>query len=270
MAELSRKLQHFVIVVHIVAYGAVCAFAGQNTNSPFVSLLLPTLFFTQHSLLYLWAGLGGGSWRFRLMVAYALSVLAWSLPGVVDNGFASWDLAVASFYVAVLMPIIVIPLAVIRAWGFRLQRFTRSDLPELRGFQFSIRGMLLLTVVVACLLAFGANTGDIGEMHENTVTAPKWQSTAIMFVSLPILLLASSLLSVWAALSTGTVFGRTTVGALAIAAGGAFLPYCHHSDAASCAFWASLTLIAFLITSSTLLAFRAAGYRFLRGTAKKA
>lgn len=84
-----------------------------------------------------------------------------------------------------------------------------------------------------------------------------------------ILFLASALLSVWAVLSTGTVFGRMIVGALAIAAGGAFLPYCHHSHATTYAYWASLPLLAFLITSSTLLPFRAAGYRFLRGAAKK-
>ena len=270
MAGLSRKLQHFVIVVHIVAYGAVRAFAGQVTGSSFVSVFFPSLIFAQQSLLCLWAGLGAGSWRFRLMAAYILSVLIWSLPGVIDSGFAGGYLAVASFTAGLLMAIIVASLAVMRGWGFRLQRFSEQHLPERWEFQFSIRGMLLLTVVVACLLAFGASTGNIGEMHGNSVTGMKWQSTAIMFVGLPILLLASTLLSVWAVLSTGTVAARMVVGAVTIAAGGAFLPYCHHGDAVSYAFWASLTLLTFLITSSTLLAFRAAGYRFLRETEQKA
>lgn len=262
MAEPSRKLLHFLIVVHIAAYGAACAFADQMTGASFVSVFFLSLIFAQQSLLCLWAGLGAGSWRFRLIAAYALSVLIWSLPGVVDSGFAGWYLAVTGFNVAVLMAIILAPLAVMRAWGFHLHRFSNQDLPAPRRFQFSVRAMLLATVVVACLLAFGASTGDIGEMHGNSVTGMKWQSTAIMFAALPILLLASALISVWAALSTGTVAVRMIVGALAIAAGGAFLPYCHHADAVSYAFWASLTLLTFLITSSTLLAFRTVGYRF--------
>ena len=49
-----------------------------------------------------------------------------------------------------------------------------------------------------------------------------------------------------------------------VAAGGAFLPYCHKDDADAYAIWCGLTALLFLVLSVSLLPFRAAGYRFVR------
>jgi len=167
------------------------------------------------------------------------------------------------------MTIVVVPLAVARARGFWLQRFSKQDLPEARGFQTSIRSMLIATVVVACLLAFGASVCDANYMWEGgRTTSLAALSTAVMLVGLPTLFLSSAALSVWATLSAGAVRSRMVVGGAVLAAGGAFLPYVLNGDAVSYAYWAGLPLLTFLITSFTLLAFRWAGYRFVRGNPK--
>ncbi len=54
------------------------------------------------------------------------------------------------------------------------------------------------------------------------------------------------------------------VATVTLAAGGTFLPYCLNGDTGSFFFWASHPPLVFLITSITLLAFRSAGYRFVR------
>ena len=261
MPDPGRHTAIAVVAIHITAYAACAAFEEPRPGSHWTMLPFLGLFLAQHSLLYLWAGLGTDRRRIRLAVAFAISVLAWSLPGIVQGEHPGWLVAALACNVAVLMAIVLVPLAVVRSWGFRLRRFDRSQIPAAREFQITILGMLTVTLVVAGLLALAASIGEVGVMRSRDQTR---LSMPFMLLCLPILFSSSALLSVWAALSTGKVAIRMFVASAAVTAGGAFLPHCHDSDAATYAFWASLPLLIFLITSLTLLPFRWIGYRFLQ------
>ncbi len=254
-----RTLPGVAVVGHAIACVTVNLVGAQN------GFWVIALVFAQHSLLYLWAGLGRGRWVPRLAIAYGVSVLAWSVPAIVRSAAdAVQILAAQCVGVAVLMVVVVVPLAVARSRGFRLELLARESLPYGRAFQTSVRTMLLVTAVVAGLLAFGASVDDGSYMRAGLHTSATTMAKVLMIIGLPTLFLSSALLSVWTTLSAGTVPSRMVVGGAALAAGGAFLPYCLHGDAISYGFWAGLPVLTFLITSVTLLFFRVAGYRFMR------
>ncbi|GEM_PF-1907185 len=258
-----RTLQGVVIAAHVIAYATVNLVGAQN------GFWVLGLVLAQHSLLYLWAGLGRGRWVPRLAVAYGVSVLAWSVPAIVRIAAGAVQILAAQCVgVTVLMVVVVVPLAVARSRGFRLELLARESLPEGRAFQTSVRAMLIVTAVVASLLAFGASVDDASYVRAGRHVSVSGTAIVLMLLGTPTLFLSSALLSVWATLSTGTVPSRMVVGGAALAAGGAFLPYCLHGDATSYVFWAGLPVLTFLITSVTLLAFRFAGYRFTQATCR--
>ncbi len=263
MPAILRKQLGFVMLAHLASYAVVNMISVSPDEVWMIALLL-----AEHSLLYIWAGSGTGRWLPRLAVAYGVSVLMWSLPAVLRGIPLGWVLAFHCTSVAMLMATVIAPLAVARANGFRLQRFCREGLPEAKAFQISIRAMLVLTVVVACLLAFATSLDDSSHMRGRT-TSLAGQSHAVMMVTLPILFLGSAMLSVWASLSAGAVCSRILVGSATLVAGGAFLPFALNGDAASYGLWVGLPLLTFLITSATLLVFRSIGYRFVRETPRE-
>ncbi len=172
------------------------------------------------------------------------------------------SLGASYMFSVLLLPIYVAPLAIVRSGGRRLQQFCQDDIPSSKPFQMSLRAILLTTLVVACLLAFGASIDTVAVMRANETIGTSPISNVLMLVGLPTLFIASALLSIWAALSPGEPISRLAVGLTAVAAGGAFLPYCHKGDARAYAFWCGLTVSLFLVISISLLAFRGAGYRF--------
>lgn len=267
-----RKWLFLVVAIHVAAYAAANALVDQTTNQSVLAEYGIALIVAQHSLLYIWAGLGTGGWRLRLAIVYGVSVFAWTLIAILDGSPFAAILPVMAFNSAIAMAIFVTPFANARARGLRLQQFSKENLPPAKAFQISIRGMLIMMVVVACLLAIGRSVKSSGTMHGDSVTyvtgatdSSQLKSEAVMIVGFPTLFLSSAMLSVWATLSAGTVASRMVVSGIALAAGGTFLPCCHNSDAYSYLYWASLPLLTFLITSFTLLPFRVAGYRFVRG-----
>lgn len=272
MPVVLRRWLFLVIAIHIGACAAANALVDQTTNQSVLAEYGIALILAQHSLLYIWAGLGIGGWRRRLAIVYGVSVLAWTLIAILDGSPFAAILPVMAFNSAIMMVIFVTPFAVARARGFRLHWFSKQNLPPAKAFQMSIRGMLIVMVVVACLLAIGRSVKSSSTMRGTSVTygmdttdTSRLKSQAVMIVGLPTLFLSSAMLSVWATLSVGTVASRMVVSGLALAAGGTFLPFCHISDAYSYLYWASLPLLTFLITSFTLLPFRLAGHRFVRG-----
>ncbi len=271
MPIVLRNWLFLVVAIHIAAYVAANVLVDQTTNRSVLAVSGLALILAQHSLLYIWAGLGTGGWRRRLAIVYGVSALAWALPAILRGSPFAAILPVMALNSAIFMAIFVTPFAVARARGFRLHWFSKHNLPPTKAFQISIRGMLIVMVVVACLLAIGRSVKSSGTMRGANVTydmdaidSSRLRSHAVMIVGLPTLFLSSAMLSVWATLSAGAVASRMVVSGIALASGGTFLPCCHNSDAYSYLYWASLPLLSFLITSFTLLPVRLAGYRFMR------
>lgn len=270
MPEFRRRLGLTIVTLHFGAYAAVNAFAFGQLNDPLLELVCSSVFPAQLVLLCLWAGLGTGRWAPRLIAAYVGLVLLTSLPEIVRGQF----LATNAMSSAIVMAVFLTPLAIVRKRGFTLRRFDPHEVPKRGGLQTTIRGMLIVTVVVACLLGLGAIVGDGVTMHLNGVSygvsGPRSGVKIVMLASLTTLFVGTGMLSIWSTLSAGTVCSRMVVSAAALAAGAAFMPYAFNGDAASYAYWSGLVLLMFLITAFTLLPFRWVGYRFVRETPPEA
>jgi len=78
MPSVHRNLLYVVVAAHLAAH-VVVGVSRSGTQGEFHML---ALLLAEHSLLYLWAGLGTGRWLPRLAIAFGISVLAWSVPGV--------------------------------------------------------------------------------------------------------------------------------------------------------------------------------------------
>lgn len=259
MSAIVRRRLAYVVLGHLALHAAVC-FASRPL------LCLFPLVQAEQSLLYIWSVLRTGNWRHRLPPIYFAAASAWAFAAILHGMPVEASLGVSFILSIVLLPIHVAPLAIVRSGGYRLQQFCQDDIPSSKPFQVSLRTILLSTLVVACLLAFGASidSGVVMRAYETIGTSAI--STALMFVGLPTLFTASALLSVWAALSPGEPISRLAVGLTVVAAGGAFLPYCHKGDARAYAYWCGLTVSLFLIISISLLAFRGPGIDLFGGT----
>ena len=260
MSAIVRRKLAYIVLGHLVAYfvaGVVCSSYQRG-------FLVAALLLSEQALLFIWAGVGTGRPLRRLAIVYGLCVFAWSLPAFLQERTVGWYLLGFCTVVAALLFCHLVPLAIARARGFHLWCFGEHDCPTGRAFQISLRTMLLVTVIVACLLAFGASIGDEVVMRGSRTFGTSAISWTLMLVGVPTLLTWLALLSVWAVLSAGEPISRIVVGTATVAAGGAFLPYCLSGDAQAYAFCSGLVVSLFLIVSVSLFPFRTAGYRFLR------
>jgi hypothetical protein len=261
MLKDQRYLPYAVVAAHLAAYAVVRVVSVPNQdNLPLIALPL-----AQHALLYSWAGLGTGRWMPRLGITYGVSVFLWSLPSILKGIPLAWTVPTQAVGTAVLMAIVVVPLAVARTRGFRLQRLAGPKDPAPGGLQITIRSMLIVTAIVACLLALGSNLdASLAMRGSHFIGAPTGFAEALAFAWVPLLFTGSAMLSVWASLSAGTTWSRMVVAIAILTAAGAFGPYAFDGDRSSYGFWITLPLLTFFVTSLTLLVFRLAGYRFMR------
>ncbi len=261
MLKDQRYLPYAVVAAHLAVYAVVRVVSVPNQDSPHL-IALPL---AQHALLYLWGGLGTGRWLLRLAIAYGTSALLWILPLTMKGLPLAWTVPTQAVGTAVLMAIVVVPLAVARTRGFRLQRLAEQTTPEAGGFQMTIRSMLIVTAVAACFLALGSNLDASMAMRGSHIIGnPTGFSEALAFAWVPLLFTGSAMLSVWVSLSAGTTWSRMVVAIAILTAAGAFGPYAFDGDRSSYGFWITLPLLTFFVTSLTLLAFRLAGYRLMR------
>ena len=256
---IAQRQLAYVVLGHLAAYPVAVA-----VDAHWRDFLVPVLLLSEQALLIIWAGVGTGRWVPRLVIVYCLCVFCLSLPAVLRAVPATRFLPVHCAAVGALLLSNVVPLAVARSRGFRLRRISQDSLVDAKPFQFTVRAMLLITAGVACLLALRSNIhSEIALRQGNRPIGTLGISMAFLLFGIPALLTWAALLSVWASLSAGKLTSRALVGTVAAAAGGAFLPYCLKGGAHSYAHWSGLTVSLFLVISVSLLAFRAAGYRFV-------
>lgn len=235
-----------LVVVQIVLgwIGAYVAYsAGQNPTlivAAFVGLML-----SQVSLLGMWGSLGTSSWWRRVIcvavgIGYLVPVLGF---GISDDGIDT------IIVVVVVTSFVAIPLLIARFFRVAI-RLDDSPVVAASHIQFSIRHLMILTFVIACLISIGKRV------------QPKLFQSEVGDVT--ILALAFGLvgiLPVWFVLATK----RPVTFAIGVVVVGAYAGYCLgwlQRDRDS--FWMTTTATEALSVVVSLLIVRSWGYRLVR------
>jgi hypothetical protein len=205
--------------------------------------------FAQISLLGIWVIFSASRLRYRLL---GLVVATACLEGAFDIGL-EWEFVLMP---TAAMGLTLVSLIVVRWFGVRLSRSADgvdSSLPEHRRFRFSIRGLMVLTAVVAVLSAVARNMrGSPGPV--SFVLSVLW---AICF-------LAVSLLVMWGALGPGGSL-RRCLPVLAIApALGAFFAYAVAAHHEGWFYIITIMLLHSIVLLGSLLIVRSWGYHLVR------
>ncbi len=204
------------------------------------------LVFSQISLLGIWGSLGAGPWWGRMIgVAVGLGYLFLLL------GVGISDLSRETFIVVVLTtPFVAIPLLLIRFLGVGI-RLDSLPVVSARRLQFSIRDLIVLTFVVACLISIG-----------------KWAEPHLSHGGILIELLSFGVtfgvvgvLPVWFVLATKQPM-LYSVGLIAV---GACAGYClARATQNQTGIWMTATTTEALSVVVSLLVVRSCGYRLVR------
>jgi hypothetical protein len=242
----------WLICIHItlgLLLGAITAATGSGPgllSASFVGLVL-----SQTSLLGIWGGSGTNRWWIRLVgVLVGVGYLGPQFGTCIDELDTEIVLLVAFATFAVASVLLVVG-----CFGPRIRLVSDEGTPTTR-VQFSIRHLMILTFVLACLLALA-----------------KWLQPALDLRIVPILLLIGlalalvGLVAVWAILGTKHPLAGTVV-LLPVAAGtglgvATFLP------GPEFAIWMTATLTEALSLVVSLFVIRSCGYRLRRRSAPR-
>jgi len=235
-----------LLFVHVVA-GVVSAYLSADKEAVSSAIFLGIIF-CQTCLLGMWTGLGRSHWMIRLSgLAVGSTYLA------VELGFGIDSMNIELLALAILPCVLV---AVV-TWLVRLFRGTlrrvEADPTNLKeGLQFSIRHLMLLTFVVACLTTVGKlltpNWNDIGLMALVVVVALCYASVALT--------------SIWAILGTGRPFVRSMFVVVIAIFAGLFVEYVF-AQGNELPFWLSTICLQAVLLVSSLAVIRRVGYRFV-------
>ena len=234
-----------LVGAHAIA-GIVLAFCSADVPSVSSALFI-SLMFCQTSLLGMWCGLGRSHWSLRLI---GLIVGTGYLTIVFGAGID--DLSEETVFVVVVAVLLVAAVTWIVRWLKGAMQQIHGSAPDAReGLQFTIRHLLVLTFVVACLLTIGKVLAPrLLHIHEISLLSV----IALCFVCV-------ALVAIWAMLGLGRVLLRSIVFFMIAAAMGWILA--RVVDRSDHIFWISTTIFQATYLTASLLVIRSCGYRFL-------
>ena len=245
---------------------------GAAYRTYFISLVSNS----QMCLIAIWAGFGTAKLRWRCLglalgIVYATSVTLFALAQQIG-----WQLVVGlipqvGFQELILYAAMFGSLLFLRKVGFQVQR-PYEDLAESQNdFQFSVRQLMVVTVVVAVIVVigkyvrafFGQELGQI--MMNPLLSTAYWLGMLAMTLTFDV---ATSLISVWAALGRHRPHSRVAVAAAVCACLGAISPFFFGHDWTFLILGPLFSVVRSGIIIGTLLVFRADGYRVVRRVRK--
>lgn len=242
-----------------VLLGGYCAAVGGRLPgfalplAPLVTLLALAL--GQACLLGFWAALSRGPRWLRLG---GLAAGAVYLEALVSYGLREDDLRlVATISVATISVVSAAALLAARRGRAELRRVVPAErVPPREGLRFSIRGLMLTTLIVATLLG-----GARGVRQAFGHFTPSLFASAVLAVSLVVLALAAG----WAALGVARPAGRAcAVLACAVAYGGLFAyGVSEDRDWEPIAYFVIVVAGQSAAVLASLLVARSAGYRLV-------
>ena len=248
----------WLVVGHIV-FGLIGAWAaysigtgsGSTRRAAFVGLV-----FSQTSLLGFWGCLGSDpAWRRVIGVAVGVGYLGLQL------GVSFPELDIISLWVVAATTISALPLLLVRL--FRVAIRLGSSAGSVERFQFSIRHLLTLTFVVACLISsrncVEPYAIEIIETPDGVVSDSFDEALYWLFPAAVVGVLG--ILPVWFVLATKQLV-LSCVGLLAAGVCAGYWLGRFHEDPPS--LWMPVTITEVVAVVVSLLVVRSCGYRLVR------
>jgi len=239
-----------LLAVHLLVGAAVGAFVrlgGYDEGRTPPTVIFAGLIFAQGSLLGIWASLGMNPWWGRLA-----GLLIGCVCLGVGAGIGLDELDESIFYPFALPGIMVATvLTIFRCFKYCID-FPTNEHDANANLQFGIRHLLIMTVVVAVILAIGRSLKlSLPDNHLFVLTVVIASAQALVGVLSPWAMLRERLLVVRGAilLAVAAVAGWGTARIL---------------TQPSAAFWISIALTEATVLIASLLVVRRCGYRLMR------
>jgi len=240
-----RWLALWLVGVHL-AVGLVLGGITRWWDPEYLVFALAGIAFAQASLLGIWGAFGSGSWVIRLIgVGVGVPYLGLVFGFAIDELEFEIVLMVAATAVSVAGPLLVA-----RHFGAEVT-YDRTNDPMRPQTQFSIRQLMLLTVVVACLLTLGRWLRPGLVVHDAVFVGVVAGTFAVIGVAAP-----------WSLMGTGRMWATVPV-LFGLAVAVAFAPP-RLTPAEDTPLWATATLTEALTVALTLGVLRHRGYRLRR------
>ena len=204
------------------------------------------LVFGQTSLLGIWGGLGTCSWPTRLIGVVTGATCLVVLLGIGVHEVNFWTLTI----VVVATSCVLIPLLIVRCFRVVIH-LDSSSVPAAGRIQFTIRHLMILTFVIACLVSLA----KLVQPHVSR-GIPTFE-----ILLLAVLFGVVGVLPVWFTLATT----RPSLYGLGLVALGAGAGYCYGWKVLDNEkMWATATATEAMAVIVSLLVVRSCGYRLVR------
>ncbi len=235
-----------LLFVHVVA-GVVSGFLSEDEPAVSSAIFLGIIS-CQTCLLGMWTGLGRTHWVVRLS---GLAVGSTYLAVELGLGVDALDV---EFLVLAILPCVLVALVtwLVRRFKGALRRGEVDQTNLKEGLQFSIRHLMFLTFVVACLTTVGK------------LLAPTWADIGALTTTVVVVGLCNAsvaLTSIWAVLGTGRPFVRSMFVVVIAIFSGLFAEYVM-DQGDEMPFWLSTICLQAVLLVSSLAVIRRVGYRF--------
>jgi len=249
MASMNCTIRLAILAIVHVVCGLVLGYFAEDGPPNFFLAFYLGLFFSQTSLLGIWGGLANTAWPLRLAgVALGMTYLGPQMCFSLNEwGF---EIFLLVFLTTVAVAGVML---VVRRFKARLARNAKGSLSTgLEGLQFSIRHLMLLTLVVACTLAIGKWL----QPYFSSVQRMAYLLTiSLCFVSVGVT-------SVWASLGRAHLLPRCG-GVFSIGLLTASIPT-YLFERGDVWFWTAMMITEVMVLLVSLLVVRRCGFRLVR------
>jgi len=239
----------WLVLAHVVV-GLMGAFVAYPCRSPTLRTgVFLGLVFSQTSLLGIWGGLGSGPWWKRVVgvivgVGYLGTLLSFSIYGPVS----------ANYFVVSLSTLLIVGVLLVFRF-FRVQVCTAINAPAAAcRMQFTVRQLLVLTFVVACLMSLGKRLAphlmDVGQPFYMTLIG-------LVFATI-------GTLSVWLLGARHPILPSLILIVVAAGVGFCLAQFLPGPPGDMASFWMTITSVEALSLVPSLLVVRSCGYRLVR------
>jgi hypothetical protein len=234
-------------IAHIVGGLVIVLLARDRADSQLLTAIYLGLFLSQVSLLGFWGGLAPLGWPVRLTgVAIGIAYLGWQFC----FNMGGWALGFLLFVFLSTIAVTGIML-VVRQCVARLDRTSKANTSaDTEALRFSIRHLMLLTLVVSCTLAIGR------------WLLPYFPTFAFdLTVSLSFMSVAGT--SVWAMLGKAHLVRRSCI-VLVVGLPPACVPVFFLGDENNLWFWITILTVQTTVLLASLFVVRRCGFRLVR------
>ena len=240
----------WLVLAHVVV-GLVGAFVAYPSRSPTLRAgVFLGLVFSQTSLLGIWGGLGSGPW-WKRVVGVIVGVGYLSLLFVL--GISELDPRILLLVIAATT-FVTLPLLIVRFFrlALRLDSFHAASAGHI---QFTIRHLMILTFVVACLITIGK------WLQPHLPQGDTFFRLLLFTVTFGVV----GVLPVWFVLATN----RPVLYSIGLVAVGACAGYCLGRILHELGIWTTATATEAVAVVVSLLVVRSCGYRLVRLSARR-